>query len=135
MSDGTPLTGGCLCGRLRYRIDGPVLGAGICHCRSCRRAAGAESVAWLTVARDQLRVEGQAATFASSPGVSRGFCPVCGTGLTFARDDGDSVDVTLASLDDPESVRPRAEWWLSHRLSWNPANPALEAFAKSGATS
>jgi hypothetical protein len=128
-----PIDGGCICGAVRYRIAGPVLSAGICHCLSCRRAAGAESVAWLTIATGDFRLlAGELATYHSSPGVTRGFCPRCGTSLTFAAAEGGSIDVTLASLDDPERVRPTKEWWLSHRLSWNPANPDLVGFPESG---
>jgi hypothetical protein len=134
MADALPLTGGCLCGAIRYRIEAPVLSCGICHCGSCRRAAGAESVAWLTVAREGFRlVAGALATYASSPGVERGFCPRCGTSLTFRRRSDESIDITVASLDDPEAAPPRAEWWLEHRLSWNPANPDLAGFPRSGA--
>jgi hypothetical protein len=134
MSDAVALTGGCLCGAIRYRVEGPVLACGICHCATCRRAAGAESVAWLTVAREHFRVvAGTPASFASSPGVERGFCARCGTSLTFRREDDASIDVTVASLDDPEGAPLRSEWWLEHRLSWNPANPDLEEFPRGGA--
>lgn len=131
----TPLTGGCHCGTIRYRIDGPVVSAGICHCASCRRTAGAESVAWLTVAPgDIVQLAGDPTRYTSSPGVTRTFCPVCGTSLTF-QNGLSSIDITLASLDDPEAVPPTREWWLDHRVSWNPANPALEGFREGDAGS
>jgi len=131
MSDAT-LTGGCYCGAVRYRIDGPVLSAGICHCATCRRTAGAESVGWLTIAPAQLvQLAGDPMRYTSSPGVIRTFCPTCGTSLSYQNDPG-SIDLTLASLDDPEAVPPTRECWLDHRLSWNPANPALEGFPEGG---
>ena len=127
-----PIEGGCLCGAVRYRIDGPVLGASICHCATCRRAAGAQSVAWLTVPADGFAlVQGQPAAFASSPGVERTHCAVCGTSLTF-RADASSVDVTIASLDDPEAVPPSSEIWLEHRLSWEPVDPARRGMPRGG---
>ena len=43
------IEGGCLCGAIRYRIEATIIEAAICHCLACRRAAGAQSVAWLTV--------------------------------------------------------------------------------------
>jgi hypothetical protein len=55
-----PLEGGCLCGQLRYRISGQPRSADHCHCRMCRRAAGAPVVARLTVAEAALAwIEGQ----------------------------------------------------------------------------
>ena len=38
---GTVLEGGCLCGAIRYKVTGPALDAGSCHCRSCRKASSA----------------------------------------------------------------------------------------------
>lgn len=109
--------GGCICGALRYRIEGTPLWSGICHCRSCRRAAGAGSVAWATVAKARFTLTGTLATFASSPGITRGFCSTCGTSLTY--DDGETtIDVTLASFDDPDAVVPTRETWLEDRISW-----------------
>lgn len=131
MSD-VSLTGGCHCGTVRYRVEGPILYAGICHCVSCRRTAGAESVGWLTVAVGHFtQLAGDPARYASSPGVTRTFCPACGTTLTF-QNRPDSIDVTLASLDDPEAVPPTQESWLSHRLSWNARNPDLPGFPEHG---
>lgn len=126
------LTGGCHCTTIRYRVEGPILYAGICHCESCRRTAGAESVGWLTVhAAHFTRLAGDPTRYTSSPGVTRTFCPTCGTTLTY-QTDPDSIDVTLASLDDPEAIQPRQESWLSHRLSWNAVNPALPGFQERG---
>lgn len=119
------LPGGCLCGAVRYRMHRAPLSAGICHCVTCRRAAGAGSVAWATLPKADFEMTGEMAVHASSPGILRGFCPTCGTSLTF--DDGsETIDVTLASLDDPEAVRPTKEIWLDHRVSWVATDPDLE---------
>jgi hypothetical protein len=125
------MEGGCLCGAVRYRIDVAPLEAAICHCATCRRAAGAQSVAWATVPGPAFAwTAGRPAEFASSPGVVRTHCAACGTSLTW-RSDPESIDVTLASLDDPEAVPPAREVWLSHRLSWEPVDPGRPAFAGS----
>jgi len=120
-----PLEGGCLCGAVRYRIARPVISAGICHCRTCRRAAGAQSVGWATVAADGFAwLAGDPARFASSPGVTRTHCAACGTSLTWQREPG-SIDVTLGSLDSPEALPPAEEIWLAHHVPWEPLDPAL----------
>jgi hypothetical protein len=125
-------TGGCHCESIRYRVETPILYAGICHCASCRRTAGAESVGWLTVeVSNYVQLAGDPVRYTSSPGVTRTFCPVCGTTLTF-QNGPSSIDVTLASLDDPEAVPPTQESWLSHRLSWNAPNPDLPGFPERG---
>lgn len=131
---GFPVRGGCLCGAVRYAIDAGPESVGVCHCESCRRSAGGDSVAWATVAEGAFRLlSGEPRIHASSPGVRRGFCATCGTTLTY-RCEGEqgTIDVTLASLDDPETFPPQSELWLEERLSWNPANPALEPHERGG---
>jgi hypothetical protein len=112
--------GGCLCGAVRYRLEGPPLHAGYCHCRMCQRAAGAPVVAWGTWPADRLTwLRGEPATFASSAKGRRTFCPGCGASLTFV-DPGDPavVDVALASLDDPARFAPQDHIWTASRAPW-----------------
>jgi len=62
------LEGGCLCGAIRYRVGGKPTNTMICHCRSCRRAAGSPVVAWLTFATTDFQFsKGQPVEFSSSP--------------------------------------------------------------------
>jgi hypothetical protein len=112
--------GGCLCGKVRYRAAGPPRGITICHCVTCRRASGAPLVAWSGFAADRLTfTRGEPAIYRSSPGVERGFCGQCGTQLTYRRQDAaDTIDVTIASLDDPEAIAPEDHTWVQNRLSW-----------------
>ena len=95
--------GGCLCGRVRYSATGEPESSLICHCVSCRRAAGAQSVAWVTFSAGGFSwVSGDPVEHRSSAEVSRTFCGNCGTSLTYQHDaDPDFIDVSTASLDDP----------------------------------
>jgi hypothetical protein len=113
-----PLEGGCLCGAVRYRISGAPRSADYCHCSMCRRAAGAPVVARLTVANDFFDWKsGAPAVYRSSADAERYFCRECGTQLAL-RDEPDFLDVTLASLDSPEAVRPRYHIWTTSRIGW-----------------
>jgi hypothetical protein len=114
------LKGGCFCGHVRYEAGGVPFHPTVCHCSICRRTAGAPMVAWFTVPRADFRlVAGAPARFASSAGVTRSFCPRCGTSLTFESDAyPDEVDVTTASLDDPEAMPPRDHTHTATRLRW-----------------
>ena len=126
------LAGGCLCGAHRYRITGTPPSAIICHCATCRRAAGAQSVGWLTVPTGAFAWEtAPPAAHASSPDVTRTHCAACGTSLTY-HCEPETIDVTLASLDDPEAVPPQREVWLSHRIAWEPAASGLPGFPEGG---
>jgi len=121
-----PIDGGCLCGRVRYRVARRPSRTGICHCRSCRLATGAESVGWAVSDEDAFAfTRGEPRAFQSSAGVERTFCGDCGTTLTYRREARPFVDVTLATLDDPEVLPPQKETWCQERVSWNPLNRDL----------
>jgi|SRR5271165_2767021 len=115
-----PAEGGCLCGAVRYRIAGEPSSSIICHCRSCRLASAASSVAWLTVERSQLTLlSGEPRAFNSSPGVVRRFCGTCGSPLTYETATNPScIDVTTASLDEPGRYPPTDEVWVEHHVTW-----------------
>ncbi len=120
------LTGGCHCGKVRYEVTGPAGAATICHCRSCQRCCGAQSVGWVEFKLEQVSWSGQERTsFASSKQVERTFCSHCGCSLSYQRK-ADSIDLTIASLDNPEAVKPSREIWLDHRLSWTALNHDLD---------
>ena len=127
------VTGGCLCGALRYEARPAGSPATLCHCESCRRATGTPVVAWLTChAADLVWTGGAPATWRSSPPVTRGFCGRCGTPLTYAHDeDPEWVDVTVGSLDQPDVVAPADHIWTEDRLSWMTGLDALPAHARS----
>ena len=126
--------GGCLCGSIRYRIAGTPTAQALCHCRSCRLAAGAPSVAWIVVRREQFAfTKGAPAQFRSSPSVVRTFCGQCGTALTYQHDvSPNTIDVTSATLDAPEDFPPTREIWLEHRLAWEPLDENLQHFQRGG---
>jgi hypothetical protein len=105
----------------------------ICHCRSCRRASGAPSVAWAVFRSSEFKfLSGETVRFGSSPGVVRAFCGRCGTPLTYQNTTRpEFVDVQTATLDDPEAFPPAKEIWTEHRIAWEPVNEAIPQFPRS----
>ena len=126
--------GGCLCGSVRYRITGVPRSSSVCFCRSCRLASGAPSVAWFVVSVDQYTLlSGQPATFQSSPPVTRTFCANCGTPLAYQHaDDRNAIELTTATLDDPQRFPPTREIWHSQRVPWAASNPTISHFTQEG---
>lgn len=111
--------GGCLCGRVRYELRAPPIDAGYCHCRICQRSAGAPVLAWLTLAASDLVYVGAApAVHASSHHARREFCAQCGTQLAFRPLGVATVDVTVASLDDPGEAPPEYHIFWASRIPW-----------------
>ena len=125
-------TGGCLCGAIRFTLDGPPIDVADCHCRLCQRSVGAVSVTWATVDPARLTVTGTPAWFRSSTRAERGFCPGCGTSLFFRPLRGDFVDVTVAAFDDPAGLPPTYVIWTSARVPWAPLAPGVPAHAEDG---
>ena len=125
--------GGCLCGAVRYRITRESVARTLCHCRSCRLASGAPSLAWTVVHAGDLHHDGGLPTeFESSPGIFRGFCARCGTSLTWrSAAKPATIDVTTASLDAPDAFGPTKEIWVEHRLAWEAPNPTLPQYLRS----
>ena len=125
--------GGCVCGAIRYRVEGTPTNSMICHCGTCRRVAAAPVVAWVTFPRARFRIlQGQPSAFHSTAPVRRTFCVRCGTPLTYEHEDSPGfVDVTTCSLDDPEAFPPTHHSWLSHDLAWVRFGDRLPTFTRS----
>jgi hypothetical protein len=115
------LTGGCLCGAVRYRTALPTSPPTLCHCVSCRRAAGAPVLGLYTVDRDTLAfTQGRPLDYRSSPQVLRGFCAHCGTSLTYWHAGWPAeISLTIASLDHPELAAPADHTWMADALGWD----------------
>jgi len=114
------LTGGCGCGAIRYEATAAPLDPGYCHCETCRRASGAPVLAYASVPMADFRItRGELRIWRSSSFGQRGFCEACGTQLTMQVDDEpETIDFTLASLDDPSAVVPRFHIWTRSQISW-----------------
>ena len=122
--------GGCLCGAIRYRVRVEALTTTLCHCRSCRLAAGAPSLAWAIFRRADVQfLRGMPAEYHSSPPAWRGFCSVCGTTLTYRTTKRpEQLDLTTASFDRPERFAPDREIYIAEKLAWEALNPALPQY-------
>ena len=112
------ITGGCLCGAIRYSARGTPSFETNCHCTTCRKAGAAPFVPWASFdAADFTFERGEPRRYHSSPDVVRTFCPDCGTPLAYQRYP-EQIDVTICSMDDPAQVPPRDDTWVSHKLPW-----------------
>jgi hypothetical protein len=122
--------GGCLCGAIRYHVEGAPISSGICHCRTCRKAASAPTLPFVVFPADALTfTQGEPVEFRSSPPVTRSFCGRCGSPLTYRTDKKpDRVDVMTCSLDDPEAFAPSFHVWVGDKLSWECVADGLPAY-------
>jgi hypothetical protein len=91
-----------------------------CHCENCRRAAGAQAVAWVIVKRSDFKWEtGKPHRYKTDTGAFRTFCDACGTSLTYETDRRpDEIDITAGSLDHPENFPPTKDVYPEEKLPW-----------------
>jgi hypothetical protein len=119
--------GGCLCGAIRYRVTAEPVALTLCHCRSCRLAAGAPSLAWAVFPADCFTfTRGEPMRYRSSTDVVRTFCGICGTSIGWQHDARRAtVDVTTVTLDDCDLFAPTCEIWIEQKIAWETLDPAL----------
>ena len=134
--DSLPGNGGCLCGAVRYEIRVRPTLAGYCHCSLCRHASGAPVLMFATVARADFEfVRGSPRCYPSTSFGRRWFCGDCGTQLCMRVDhEPDTVDVTVASMDNADEVPPTFHIWHDARLAWFETADALVRHPHSRAT-
>ncbi len=78
----TSITGGCLCGAIRYESTAPPQMAGACHCRMCQRWTGAVAVMTVALDTETFRfTRGEPRVYMASPLLERHFCADCGSSL------------------------------------------------------
>lgn len=110
----TKTTGGCLCGAIRYEIEGPLPPPSACHCAQCRRYHGALGVYTLApVERYKIKGRRNLAWYESSPGIKRGFCRICGSKLFWERTGSGQLDVTVGTIDPPTGLKIEKHIYLA----------------------
>lgn len=124
--------GGCLCGAIRYQVEGAVSESGYCHCRTCQRQSGAPVVAWFAVPAPQFSfLAGTPKKFRASTLASREFCGDCGTYFLFREDDpAATLGINTATLDNPNLVPPGFHIWHESRIQWFDTGDDLLRHAK-----
>ena len=130
-------TGGCLCGAVRYRVEGDPLWFCHCHCSMCRKQTGAAFGTYVGFLATAFQwTAGEATLYRSSGAVDRGFCARCGSTLTFHR--ARETSLALGSLDRPEKIEvgaPRPEYqdchiWIEDQLPWLNIDDCLDRFPR-----
>src|SRR5688572_18827754 len=126
------ITGGCVCGGTRYKLQARPVALNDCHCMDCRRSAGAPYVTWGSVRPTDLQLLRGEVREVPHAGRLRSFATCCGTHLFFRETPtSDWIDVTIASLDEPSGYPPEKAIWTEDKLPWVILNPQLPAYERS----
>ncbi len=121
-----PVTGGCLCGAVRFRLDAPQRDVVLCHCGQCRRWHGHVG-AYTSVDGDAMTLTEQRglAWFRSSSFAQRGFCRDCGSSLFWQADGKKIVSITAGALDAPTSLSTTLQIFTEDRGDYYVLDPAI----------
>ena len=123
MSD-LPLTGGCLCGGVRYEIDEPLVSASYCHCTRCRRRTGTAASAQARIVPGSLRVVSGAELVREwdpGDGWPKAFCSACGGALWSRHPSNEGeLGVRLGTLDGDPGIAPQWHQYVAYAASWEP---------------
>jgi hypothetical protein len=119
-----PLTGGCLCGGVRFEVDEPPVSASYCHCTRCQRRTGTASSAQARIVPGSLRITaGEELVRAYEPedGFPKAFCSACGSALWSVNPETNEISgVRMAAFDDDPGVRPSYRQFVAYAAAWEP---------------
>jgi hypothetical protein len=123
---GNEITGGCLCGVIRYTATAMPTWVNHCHCRDCQQHGGGAMATWVTFESAIIKFANPLAIYQSSESAERGFCSRCGSTLTWqSRSNRDLIDVAAGTLDEPAIITPQEHLFWSRHLAWLDVTDAL----------
>lgn len=117
------VTGGCLCGRIRFLASGRPYRVGICHCIDCRKFHGALFHTSAIFPLNAVKITGETQNYEG-----RAFCPICGSSVFSYSDD--EIEVNLGSLDEINQFVPTYELWTFNREAWLPTFSNAKLYKK-----
>ena len=126
------ITGGCLCGDVRYEAKGDPAFQANCYCTDCRKLGGGHA-SWMAIAQSDISIAGSPEWFDSTSdrgtAVGRAFCRRCGVGL-FGRNAGMAgmIFVRPSTLDDPAHFTPQMSIYASRAPHWDRPAADVPAF-------
>lgn len=110
-------SGGCQCGAVRFKVEGPLGEPSVCYCRMCQKATGGAFGLFVRVDGERLTwTRGAPKFFVSSNVAKRGFCADCGTPLTWEYEGW--LDLTVASFDEAGKIEPVVQMALDEQYPW-----------------
>ena len=119
-----PLTGGCLCGGVRFEVAEPLVSAGYCHCTRCQRRTGTSSSASARIAPRSMRVlsgEDLIRSYRPEDGFAKAFCSECGSALwSQSPHDPDVIAVRMGTFDGDPGIRPSSRAYVAYAAAWEP---------------
>ena len=131
-----PLTGGCLCGAVRFEVTEPLVSSNYCHCTRCQRRTGTAASPGARIAPGSLRVltgDDHIRAYEPEDGFAKMFCSTCGGSLwSRSQEDPDVISIRLGAFDGDPGIRPTYRQFVADAAVWEPIpDDGLERFPES----
>jgi hypothetical protein len=129
------MTGGCLCGQVRYSANADPAFVGVCHCKNCQKQTGTAFSVLVGIPKPAMSIQGRVKTFHdtgdSGQAVERNFCPECGSPIfsDVAVMPG-VVFIKAGTLDDTSWLDPKMHVYCDSKEHWAPIPEDSQRFAK-----
>jgi hypothetical protein len=129
------LSGGCLCGQVRYEISADPVFSGICHCKNCQKYTGSSFEPVMAFPSGGISIQGATKTYNdkgdTGKAVFRRFCPNCGSGLFAEAEIMPGITMILAgTMDDSSAFKPAMEIYCDSAQDWTKAEGTRQRFPK-----
>ncbi len=114
------MKGGCHCGAIRFEAQDNPEWVGACYCIDCRKISGAPYTVFADFKQENVRLfQGEAKEYFSSENVTRTFCAMCSSPLSFVyKNKPEHVFIPIGVFDDASSFAPKKHIWVSQKLPW-----------------
>ena len=112
--------GGCACGAVRFRANGPPMRVGMCHCMTCRQVHGSAFGSYAMFDGSAVTLTGNTREWRSSEKGRRHFCPRCGSVAFMMYVDREEIALPIGAFDDTGLFEPAYELWCKHKEPWLP---------------
>ncbi len=131
-TDNTTPTGGCFCGAVRYRVNGPLRGIVNCHCTQCQKLNGSFGAHSKALTRDIEMIHDQGLVwYQITDSASRGFCGLCGSPLFWEARGQSGTGIIAGTLDQADDLRTIGHIFVADKPGYCEINDALPQFAES----
>ena len=129
------ITGGCLCGKIRYRADAEPAFVGLCHCHDCQKFTGSAFAAVIGWPKSAVEVTGALKTFTklgdSGKPIKRMFCPDCGSSVMDEAEAAAGIVMMQAgTLDNTSWVKPTSQIYCASAQAWVQFSGPMKSFGR-----
>jgi hypothetical protein len=131
MSEGplAKLTGSCLCGEIKFEVDGPMRAVRYCHCEQCCKTSGHFVAATACADADLvMRVETGLRWYQSSADAKRGFCGNCGSSVFWRPNSSDKMHVMAGCIDAPTGLHAEEHIYVAQAADYYSIDDGLPQF-------